>query len=439
MKKWILVLASTILLTNCSNESEINSKLSGIKLKQIKGESTIDYDFTKETNGKVVIVEFWETWCGPCIEGMHHLKELKNKFPDKLKIVCISSDDFNKTTKFIKKNSLPFDFIYDKEKKISKVFPHNGIPHSVLVDSEGKIQANTNPGFITENVINTLIAKKAINIPQNEYPKSNDTVKKINSLSLISFKLLTAKLGVLPAISKWDIENLPKQIVTGYSGNNVIDTTHTIHHIEFARHNILGLYKYAYDNIPESRIKFDVNLDYINSYAPNHLYELKFSVSSLMGNPKNILIGQLNSFFNLNTLIEEKDVEYYELVKVELKKDTIALRENGPFPETNGRIFSSYRDFNVSSYCSAEQIAKLIEDQLASLQDRNFQSQPESKIYYPVKTSLMKDYVLNVKIYDKDYSIENWLSLFRQNGLHLIKRKGKVNMVNLIKKTKASL
>ena len=83
-----------------SQQTEIETKLKGIQAKSIQGEKLVDYDLIKQIKNKVVILEFWETWCGPCIQGMHHLKDLKNKFPNDLQIICVSSDDFKKSSQF---------------------------------------------------------------------------------------------------------------------------------------------------------------------------------------------------------------------------------------------------------------------------------------------------------------------------------------------------
>ena len=109
-------------------KTEIENKIERIKFKQLKKGEFANYDFVKQTNGKMIIIEFWETWCAPCIEGMEHLKALKSKFPNSLEIICVSSDRLDKTVEFLAKKDFPFTFIYDEEKSLSKIFPHSGIP-----------------------------------------------------------------------------------------------------------------------------------------------------------------------------------------------------------------------------------------------------------------------------------------------------------------------
>src|SRR5665647_3455941 len=116
-----------------SQQTEIGTKLKGIHTKSIQGEKLENYGLIKHIKNKVVILEFWETWCGPCIMGMPHLKELKDKFPNDLQIICVSSDDFKNTVKYINEHKYPFDYIFDAKKQFSSVFPHSGIPHTCLL------------------------------------------------------------------------------------------------------------------------------------------------------------------------------------------------------------------------------------------------------------------------------------------------------------------
>lgn len=178
-----------------SQESEIETMLKGITLKAVQSSRLVDYDLLSKSKNKIVIIEFWETWCGACIEGMPHLRSLKDKFPNDLRVICISSDGFNKTVDFINKNSYPFDFIFDEPKKVSKIFPHSMKPFSIVIDKNGKIQAKTHPSYIDEPQINQMLLGNTIDVPSVKNFNPNDLGNRKATPSLISFELLNHELG----------------------------------------------------------------------------------------------------------------------------------------------------------------------------------------------------------------------------------------------------
>lgn len=92
----------------------------------------------KQTNtladykGKLIILDFWATWCVPCIKNFPKLHALQNEFADKIKVLAVTQEDTGKINKFFKTgagkehtyvNSVINDSV------LSKYFPHRGVPH----------------------------------------------------------------------------------------------------------------------------------------------------------------------------------------------------------------------------------------------------------------------------------------------------------------------
>ncbi len=93
--------------------------------------------------GRVVLIDFWATWCGPCNEELPGLKHLAKEFANEpLTIISISWDaDEAKWKSFIAKNEMTWMQYRDADHKLSEEFGVNAIPHYFTIDSDGVLTA----------------------------------------------------------------------------------------------------------------------------------------------------------------------------------------------------------------------------------------------------------------------------------------------------------
>ncbi len=100
----------------------------------------------EDKKGKVILLNLWATWCGPCRAEMPELIELQNKYKDKnFEIVGLNSDD--ETTEQIKdfagKMNLNYTLGWADTKLMSellRISKFNGIPQSYMIDRDGKLR-----------------------------------------------------------------------------------------------------------------------------------------------------------------------------------------------------------------------------------------------------------------------------------------------------------
>jgi thiol-disulfide isomerase/thioredoxin len=114
--------------------------------KWLKGEPVKSFE-----KGKVYVVEFWATWCGPCIQSMPHLTELQKKHKEKgLRIISVTSEDPNnsleKVEAMVKKQGdekMGYTVAWDKGRATNEAFMEaagqNGIPCAFIVNGEGSV------------------------------------------------------------------------------------------------------------------------------------------------------------------------------------------------------------------------------------------------------------------------------------------------------------
>jgi cytochrome c biogenesis protein CcmG, thiol:disulfide interchange protein DsbE len=96
-----------------------------------------------DTTNKVVLLDFWATWCGPCQMSYPLLNEYHDKFKDRgLVVIGVSVDeDAGAMKEFVRKQGAKFLNVRDSAQSLSRAFNVTGIPRTVLIGADGKIAA----------------------------------------------------------------------------------------------------------------------------------------------------------------------------------------------------------------------------------------------------------------------------------------------------------
>jgi thiol-disulfide isomerase/thioredoxin len=150
MKKVFLLVIPIFLLISCSGARKTNNSANNINftLNQFGGGKVS----LAEQKGKVVLVDFWATWCGPCRAAIPHLVGMYNKYKDQELVVLGISLDQEKDAlpKFIKDYNITYPILYGEE-QVTKAYEVQSIPTLVVFDKKGKI-AFREVGFSDENI-----------------------------------------------------------------------------------------------------------------------------------------------------------------------------------------------------------------------------------------------------------------------------------------------
>jgi peroxiredoxin len=92
--------------------------------------------------GKVVLVNFWATWCPPCRKEMPDLEALYNEFKDRgLVVLAISDDDPVKVRSFIAEHGFTYPVLLDSKHEVNQRFEMEGIPKTFIYDRAGRLIA----------------------------------------------------------------------------------------------------------------------------------------------------------------------------------------------------------------------------------------------------------------------------------------------------------
>ncbi|MBX7172423.1 MAG: redoxin domain-containing protein [Pyrinomonadaceae bacterium] len=146
---------------------KVGEKADNVRFDNVLNSPQSSFSF-KDLKDKIVIVEFWATWCGPCLPAMDHLKTLKDKFPDQVEVISVLHESEERLQRYIKNKPSAIWHLADPEMKTNQYFPHRAVPHTVLIDKDGKVAAITRPDEITEEVINKLINKQTVSLTKKD-------------------------------------------------------------------------------------------------------------------------------------------------------------------------------------------------------------------------------------------------------------------------------
>jgi peroxiredoxin len=98
----------------------------------------------KELHGKVVLVNFWATWCPPCRSEMPDLDALYKQFKDQgFVVLAISDEEIGKVRPYIDQYHYSYPILLDPGRKVNETFNIEGIPKSFVYDRDGKLVAQS--------------------------------------------------------------------------------------------------------------------------------------------------------------------------------------------------------------------------------------------------------------------------------------------------------
>ena len=98
----------------------------------------------RDLRGKVVLVNFWATWCPPCRKEMPDLQALFDKYKDQgFVVLAISDEEIAKVSPFIGERKIGYPVLLDPGRKVNDAFIVEGIPKSFVYDRESKLVAQS--------------------------------------------------------------------------------------------------------------------------------------------------------------------------------------------------------------------------------------------------------------------------------------------------------
>lgn len=143
-----LVASSTVQAVLSDGKKAPDFKLTSIDGKTISL-SDLDKDPAKKGASRVVLLDFWATWCPPCREEAPQLQKLHEKYGKKgLAVVGVALDKggADDVKPFVKKHKLTYTMLVDPSSRIARQYGIRGIPTTYMIDKKGTIR-NVHVGY----------------------------------------------------------------------------------------------------------------------------------------------------------------------------------------------------------------------------------------------------------------------------------------------------
>ncbi len=164
--------------------------------------------------GRVVVLEFWATWCAPCRAAIPHMNDLADAFADKPLLFISVTDESPETAKaFLEHREMAGIVACDTDRSLHQALGVRGIPTTIIVGPDGRIAGRTHPDSLNEDILERILAGERI----EDHRTSRNTVPADEVEAAIQLALQTppgqAVPGRDPAVVKGTPDALAQVII----------------------------------------------------------------------------------------------------------------------------------------------------------------------------------------------------------------------------------
>ena len=163
--KIIILLFIGFFITSCdNNKKQYNRPLKIGDMLDISDFDLICINQGEIEKDKLILFDFWATWCGPCIASFPHLEKLQEKYSDDLQIIAISDEKIDVVNNFLIKKNFKLSFFNDVAENLFIQFNISHRPTSCLISKKGEfIWAGSSKDF--EQVLTDYLNSGEISKP----------------------------------------------------------------------------------------------------------------------------------------------------------------------------------------------------------------------------------------------------------------------------------
>ena len=131
-------------LASCAPPQDVIKPAPGFRVEALSGKGQfVDLASMK---GKVVLLDFWATWCGPCRESMPHVKAMYDSLKSKgFEVMGVTAEDRTAVSKFFTNHPLPYPIFLDGDQSANQSYDVSSLPTAVVIDRQGNMVYTGHP------------------------------------------------------------------------------------------------------------------------------------------------------------------------------------------------------------------------------------------------------------------------------------------------------
>jgi thiol-disulfide isomerase/thioredoxin len=296
----------------------VNSRLKSLRLSAFRG--------------KVLILDFWATNCGSCINALPRLESLQQRFGDSIAIITVSYEQAAVVRAFLRRNAIGRSMrlpIVTADVKLAAMFPHQMLSHEVWIDGTGVVRAITEAEYVNAANISALLHGRPFHLPLKS--------------DVAGFDYQAPLLSRASAPAFYSMVSRFKPGVAPRFGVLMDSLAHT-RRLYMVNFPLLSMYMLATDNLlyfPKTlldiRVKDSARVvvpagAYREEWKPRNYwcYETVLPARISGAQLKTAMLADLNKFFGLNGRMEKRRTACLSLER--LSADSAAFATAGGVP-----------------------------------------------------------------------------------------------------------
>jgi thiol-disulfide isomerase/thioredoxin len=236
-----LFLSKTKAQSKANQSVQIGQKIPEVTLTNIHNYKTSKLNLA-DLETKLIIIDFWATWCSPCIAMIPKMDSLQKEFAHDLQIITVSYQDKNEVLPFMdkmeKQKGIHYQIpIVTNDQLLAKLFPHRTLPHYVWIGGDGTVKAITGAEEITSANIEKMLNGEPLSLPvKKDITRSYDD----NTPFLVNGNGGDGKELIYHSIFSSYIEGLPGRFFLERADKKQVNR------LTFTNCPVIWLYKHAY-------------------------------------------------------------------------------------------------------------------------------------------------------------------------------------------------